>query len=85
MSGAASKNDKADGKPSASKPKRRAQPGDFEKQVDRIQHDIDKIRANLAAAEKALQICTTAESPLAHPEGQLDKQSDHDDAADQQP
>lgn len=32
--------------------KPRAQPGDFERQVDQIRKDIDSVRSNLADAEK---------------------------------
>ncbi|PXF44175.1 hypothetical protein BWQ96_06035 [Gracilariopsis chorda] len=51
---AASKNNGDTPPPSAQKPKRRAQPGDFERQVEHIRRDIGTIRSNLAAAEKAL-------------------------------
>lgn len=43
------------GASSAAKPKpekKRAQPGDFERQVEQIRKDISSVRSNLAAAEK---------------------------------
>lgn len=36
--------------------KKRAQPGDFDRQVEQIRKDINTVRSNLAAAEKALDL-----------------------------
>lgn len=37
---------------SKTKDKKRAQPGDFEKQVDQIRKDIRKVKENLSRAQK---------------------------------
>ncbi|CDF38423.1 unnamed protein product [Chondrus crispus] len=55
-----SKNTKASAAGKKQQEKKRAQPGDFERQVEQIRTDIKTVRSNLAEAQKALDMSSEA-------------------------